>query len=115
MCMSPRTRFPPPDTLYRTASRSGAGSSKLGSGTRVSSASIAARQRARSDWTASLTNVLHLERSVRPFDQALEARLDLAEVLSRPAQSRDTFLEQLQRALELELVAFQLRDDLLEA
>src|ERR1700738_3737184 len=81
----------------------------------VSDAPIARRSRAKSTATSLVIERLDTERAVGQLRELLHLRLGLAERAGGVAQAGDPFLEQGERAGELQLLVLQLRHDLLEA
>ena len=71
--------------------------------TRASSTSIAFRHAPIVASTSSFTQVGDLERAVGALDQSLHARFHFSQLLSRRPQTRNSFLEERERLLEIDL------------
>src|SRR5688572_19176638 len=63
---------------------------------------------------ASFTQVRDLEGAVSAFHEPLNARLHLAQLIRRGAETRHALLEEREGALEIDVLRFQLAHDLLE-
>src|SRR5205814_9412806 len=63
----------------------------------------------------STTKIGELEAAIVALDQPLDLRACVGKLFGRGSQTLNSFLEQLERACELELIALELRHDCLEA
>src|SRR6478672_2006179 len=111
----PRSRFPPPRRLYRTASRTCVSSDAVcASHSEVNARSIAARSAVHSTAAALLTTVGEVERSVGALDERLHARFRLRELVGGSAQLFDALFEQGERLRQLEIAVLERGRNLLE-
>src|ERR671932_2117211 len=81
----------------------------------ASAASTAMRSAARLGSAAAVAEVVELEGAIGLLPQLHHLRFGRRELSRRRAQPLDPLLEQAQRAIEGEVLALQLGDDLLEA
>src|SRR5690242_968773 len=112
----PRSRLPPPNRLYRTASLTGVPSELPNRmQTSTSARSMAARSAVHATAAALVIRLVELESSVGFLHETLHSRLGACDILGCGAKILDPFLEQLERARQIELLTVQLRGNLLEA
>src|SRR5919199_1609328 len=83
--------------------------------TSVSAASIAARSAGSNQPEGSATQIGQLERAVGALDKPLNLCFGLGELAGGGPQTLDPFLEQGERARQIELFAFELRHDRLQS